>query len=45
MVRGSVRPLTLHERPCAQRAQYPLIKQCTSNYKGLNIMIQGIFLN
>ena len=28
-----------------QRAQYPLNKEYTLNYRGLNIMIQGIFLN
>ena len=28
-----------------QRAPYPLHKEYTSNYRGLNIMIQVIFLN
>ena len=28
-----------------QRAQYPSIKEYTLNHRGLNIMIEGIFLN
>ena len=29
----------------SQRTQYPLIKEYTLNYRGLSIMISGIFLN
>ena len=38
-VRAALEPLGLWSQSSTERAQYPLIKEYTLNYRGLNIMI------